>query len=271
MKSLYLEQWDAFIRYHDIDGDETPIVYLASMNYPSAANLLTTATHPKLRGHRSILIDYIGVGYSEHAPNFSHSMQDHARTIACVLDHEGIKDCIIVGHSMGGTVGIYLAEQRPDLVSHLFVCEGNITPGGGGLSRRIIANSESDFVDSFFPTFRTDLREKAIAGNKILQWLLGGWETADAVGIYRAANALVNLDEGFKDLFFSIPTKRTFVWGEESLPENTGKITPDAPDPYELKENGIATAVVSGVGHTLMLSDLDAFVNVVSERISSES
>lgn len=73
---------------------------------------------------------------------------------------------------------------------------------------------------------------------------MGGWETAHAAGIYRSARSLVNLDEGFKDLFMKLPTKRTFIYGEESHPDATGTVTPDAPDPVELQENGISISVI---------------------------
>ncbi len=59
-------------------------------------------------------------------------MENHAETVASILDHENIKSAIVVGHSMGGTVAIILAISRPDLVSKLIVGEGNIVPGGGG-------------------------------------------------------------------------------------------------------------------------------------------
>ena len=58
-------------------------------------------------------------------------MEDHAETVACILEHENITSAIVVGHSMGGTVAIMLAISRPDLVSKLIVGEGNLVPGGG--------------------------------------------------------------------------------------------------------------------------------------------
>ena len=57
--------------------------------------------------------------------------------------------------------------------------------------------------------------------------------------------------------------KRTFLYGETSLPENTGDVTADAPDPNELKENGITVAVVPGVGHQLMIVNPDGFIEVL--------
>jgi pimeloyl-ACP methyl ester carboxylesterase len=37
----------------------------------------------------------------------------HARTIVAVIDALGLDDCGIVGHSMGGGVGVHVATARP--------------------------------------------------------------------------------------------------------------------------------------------------------------
>lgn len=154
MKSLYLDKFKAVIRYHEIAGDGPTIVYLAAVAFPSLPTFLPVATHPSMRSHHSVFVDYFGVGHSEHPSDFDHSLQNHAKTVASILDHEGLRDCVVVGHSMGGTVAIYLAMQRPDLVSHLVVCEGNIATGGGVGTRYFTSVSEAEFVSTFFPNFR---------------------------------------------------------------------------------------------------------------------
>lgn len=267
MKSLYLEEFNAIIRYHEIAGDGPVIVWLAALSFPSLPNFLPSAAHPKMRGYRSILVDYLGVGNSEQPSDFDHSMQNHAKTVAGILDHEGLKDCIVVGHSMGGTVAIYLALQRPDLVSNLFVCEGNITTGGGVGTRYFTSVPENEFVDEFFPDLLAKWRKGGLEGDNMALWRCGSWEGADFVGIYKNSAALVNLDPDFKQKFFALPMKRTFVYGEDSLPENTGEVTADAPDPDELRENGVSVGVVPGVGHPMMIIDPDGFVEVLQAAL----
>lgn len=267
MKSLFLKEWNAIIRYHLIAGPKKPIVYLAGLNFPSLVNFLPTATHPKIYGHSAVLIDYFGVGNSEHPADFSHSMEDHAKTVASVLDHEGLSDCVIVGHSMGGTVGIYLALQRPDLVSQLFVCEGNIMPGGGGATRMFTSVSEGEFTEKLFPDQLCEWRQYAVDGDEMSGMFCGAWEHADFKGIYRSSHSLVNLPEDFKERFFALPVKTTYVFGEKSLPENPGESTPDTPDPDELIKHGIDVAVVAGAGHGMMFANLDGFVDILSARL----
>lgn len=267
MKSLFLEEFSATIRYHEIDGEGPVIVYLAALSFPSLPNFLQTAAHPSMPRHRSIFVDYLGVGHSEHPQDFDHSLQNHAKTVASILDHEGLKNCIVVGHSMGGTVAIYLALQRADLVSHLFVCEGNIGTGGGVGTRYFTSVPEDEFVDEFFPNLLAKWRQDGREGDTTASWRCGAWEGTDFVGVYKNCVALVNLDPEIKQKFFALPMKRTFVYGEASLPENTGEVTADAPDPDELRGNGVSVGVVPNVGHMMMVLNPDGFVDVLKAEL----
>jgi hypothetical protein len=48
-------------------------------------------------------------------------------------------------------------------------------------------------------------------------------------------NTIVDLDPSIKKQFLKLTIPRTFVYGEKSLPENTGEVGPDAPEPSELE------------------------------------
>ncbi|MEO1164781.1 MAG: hypothetical protein AAFV98_13410 [Chloroflexota bacterium] len=62
MKSLYIEKYDAFVRYFDIPASDpkktTLRIYISGLSTPATAGLLSLATHPLVRGHRTLLIDY---------------------------------------------------------------------------------------------------------------------------------------------------------------------------------------------------------------------
>jgi pimeloyl-ACP methyl ester carboxylesterase len=260
MDSLFLPEWKTFIRYHKFAGDGTPLVYLPALCTPSLINFLSTASHPTLNDHRSVLIDLIGSGMSTHAGQFDYSLESHAHAVAAVLDHEEITGGTVIGHSMGGTVGIALAMQRPDLIRNLIVAEANLTPGGGSLTRRIASYSETEWCQEACPDFLEDLREAGAHGDAMSAWIAGAWGGVDPVAFYRNSASLVNLDTSFQDRFLNLPMARTFLYGENSLPVNTGSIQADAPDPAELEKHGVNVGVVVGAGHWMMLDNLDGFV-----------
>ena len=268
MKQLYLEKYDAFIRYYDISGEGRTLVFLPGLSVGSIANFLSLTTDPKLHFHRSIMVDYIGSGFSDHSDQFSYEMEDHAKTVASILDHEKISKAIVIGHSMGGTVAIILAISRPDLVSKLIVGEGNIIPGGGVGTSKIASYSKSEFIEKIYPRWCQDRFESAKKGDLIANLISGMWKTANIEGLYKNSRSLVELDLGLKEKFFNLKIPKLFLYGENSIPKNPSDVKPDVPDPTELQENGIIIDTVAHAGHFLMLDNLDGFVDVITKFIN---
>ena len=267
MKSLYLREWKAFIRYYDISGEGDTLVYLPALSFPAIANFLPVATHPKMPDHRAILIDNLGAGFSDHSESFGYTMEEHAQTVANILDHENIKSATVVGHSMGGTIAILLALSRPDLVSNLIVGEGNISPGGGAATRSIASHSKNEYVEKVFPNSRADRFQAAIDGDAMAVRICGLWSTVNATGLYWNSKALVELDPSIKERFLNLTIPCTFVYGEKSLPRNTGEVGPDAPEPRELEAHGIKIGIVPNAGHFQMFENLDGFVSALTKAL----
>lgn len=71
-------------------------------------------------GHRYRLIvpDLPGVGRSLPVRR-AYSMADQVAAIEALLDHLQLRRVHLVGHSMGGALGMLLAAQRPDLIERL--------------------------------------------------------------------------------------------------------------------------------------------------------
>ncbi|UCG83817.1 MAG: alpha/beta hydrolase [Dehalococcoidia bacterium] len=269
MKSLYLAEWNTFIRYHEISGKGRTLVYLPGLSMPSVEQFLSVATHADMAGYNTLLIDYIGSGCSDNSEGFDYSIENHVRTIAAVLDSEGAKGCTLIGYSMGGTVGIVLAVLRPDLVSKLIVVEANISPGGGETTRRIASYSESEYVNEAHQIFLEEVRKAEKEGDVTAAFINAAWTKADPSGLYKSSVALVELDETFKEQFQKLSIPRTFIYGEESLPKDRNKVQPDAPDPGELEGFGVQIAIVPNAGHAMMFDNLEGFVHVLKQAIRS--
>lgn len=267
MNALYLAAQDAFIRWHETALPGTAIVYLPGLGFPAVGNFLGVATHPAMGNAKAILIDYLGSGASDHPLEFSHGIDAHAACIAAVLDHLGCGPCPVVGYSMGGSVAIELAIQRPDLVSKLVICEGNLAAGGGAASRRIAGQDVDEFVTQGFPEILKALRSAALDGDAFSDFITGAWAHVDPRGLHGSARSLVNIPAGFAARFQALALPRTYVYGEKNDPRVTGKVTPDMPDPKALLASGVAVATVPGVGHDMMLGNLDGFVDVLARAL----
>lgn len=268
VKSLFLPEFDSFIRYHVIPGDGPVHVYLAPLVSPVTATLLDVATHRRLAGRPAILVDYLGCGVSDWPAAFSHTMAAHAATVAAVLDHERVDATVVVGHSMGGTVGLLLALARPDLVARLVLGESNLLPGGGDGTRRIAAVSADEYVHEVVPADLAALRAAARHDALAVRLLAIREHGSDPRAVHAASVDLVGLDPSLLRRFLELPVPRAFVYGGRTLDELDGQWTPDVPDRRLLDGAGVHTLVVPGAGHFMYVDDLDGYVDAVVRATS---
>ncbi len=263
MQSLPLREWNTVIRWCELPGEGVPLVCLPGLSFAAVPNFLSLVTQPEFRGRRILMVDYVGSGYSGHSESFGFSLDEHSKSIAAVLEAASAERVHLLGHSMGGTVAVSLALSRPDLVSKLVVCEGNLMPGGGDASRRIAASDQDKYVSTDYPESMKGLAEAAADGDAFPDFLWAARSGADPRGVYGNARALVELAEDFQDRFLALSLERHFVYGEKAFPGNTGKFTPDLPDPDLLRANGVGIHVVPGVGHAMMIDDPVATASVL--------
>jgi len=267
MQSLYLPDHDAFIRWHQI-GTGRPLICLPGLSMPAMGSFLGLATAAVFADRCFVLIDYLGSGVSDPAANFDATPQTHARSIAAVLDHLGLADCDLFGHSMGGTVGIALAMARPDLVGRLIVGEGNILDGGGAISLKIAGPGCDAFLTGGYAALVEGFRDKAIRGDARAAFFHAAWSAADAATLFGNAAGLVTLPAGFAERFFALTCPRVFLYGAFSHPDATGGPSPDTPDPDLLRAHGVACLTIPDVGHGMMRDNLPAFIPVFQQALS---
>lgn len=267
MKYLYLPEHNATIRYYDIAGDGREVyVWLPGLS-TSCSSLMHAATHPRIAGHRSILVDYLGTGYSDKPLDFDHTTQSHSECIASILRHEAISRCTLIGHSMGGTVALHLALNHPHLVTRLIMSESNIEPGGGTGTRAIASFSEDAFVRDEFPRMMAAFHRGSTAGVPNDQFHSGYYSVADPRGIHRQSVSLVNVDPLIKEKWLKMSIPRTFLIGEATNPHKTGERLPDTPYPEELSPHGVSVFVVPRSGHFFMIDNLEGYVDALDKGL----
>lgn len=121
--------------YWEEHGSGTPVVLLSgySANHSFWMNQLPTLA----KHHRVIILDNQGIGSTidKGLPLTIFSM---ANEIAGLLEELGVANAAVVGHSMGGSLGICLATEHPHLVRHLVLASSTakIRP----LTRHVLTN-----------------------------------------------------------------------------------------------------------------------------------
>jgi pimeloyl-ACP methyl ester carboxylesterase len=95
------------------------IVLLHGMNFFGEAWGPTIEVFRK-QGYRVIVPDQIGFGRSSK-PDIPYTLNDMARNTRAVLDKAGVKQAIILGHSMGGMLATRFSLFYPDVATNLVI------------------------------------------------------------------------------------------------------------------------------------------------------
>jgi pimeloyl-ACP methyl ester carboxylesterase len=74
------------------------------------------------QNHRVIRIDLLGMGGSDK-PGSGYSMDDQASAVAEALAKLHVVGATVVGHSLGGSVAVAVAEQSPQLASRIVIVD----------------------------------------------------------------------------------------------------------------------------------------------------
>jgi pimeloyl-ACP methyl ester carboxylesterase len=123
----------ARIRYTVIgDGDGPPVVLCAGFMCPD--NFWEHLGAALAERHPVVVLNYRGIGASTHPrePGYrarnlrpeDYTIERFAGDVAAVLDAEGMRQTVAIGHSMGCQVALQLWRSHPDLVRGLVLVTG---------------------------------------------------------------------------------------------------------------------------------------------------
>lgn len=98
-------------------GQGTPVVLLHGLgnNHHSWEFVLEYLDFTR---QRVIAVDLLGFGDAPK-PDVRYTLKDHSSAVANTLESLGVKDAVVVGHSMGCNVALDLATRSPELVNRL--------------------------------------------------------------------------------------------------------------------------------------------------------
>lgn len=252
MKEFKIDN-DAILRYHDLPGDDIPIIFIHGLGCASSFDYPQVASMNCLAKHRRILVDLIGSGYSDKPDSFEYSIDTHAKYLKDLLSFLRINHIVIFGHSMGGAISIALANLVSSKVSALILSEANLDSGGGFFSRKIANYNESDFIES---GYKTIINESVLSGNT--EWA-AGLSNSSSLAIHRNAISLIKGQvPSWREVFYALDVPKTYIYGSKTLPD---------PDYDELARNNINIAVVSDAGHSMAWENPEELALVIKKAI----
>jgi pimeloyl-ACP methyl ester carboxylesterase len=256
MEAFWFSPANAFLRYQHLPGSGPTYVYLAGLGLAATASYPHIIRATTLAPYRAIIPDWLGCGFSDRPATFGYAIDDHVQTIARLLDHLQIANCTVIGHSMGGSVAISLAAQRPDLVGRILLAEANLDAGGGAFSRSIAASTEDEFVQNGYDTLIQTAQTDGRTGNRVAAVAAGIWQVAAPHALYRSAVSLVQgVQPSWRDILYQLAIPRTYLFGEYSLPDDDSTILP---------AHGIQVVIVPQAGHGMMWENPTGFVATIA-------
>jgi pimeloyl-ACP methyl ester carboxylesterase len=255
LRAHFLTADGAFLRYLDIPGAGPPLVWIHGWQCSSTGELLPAAVQPPLRHRRSLLVDLLGHGYSDKPTDFSYTLVDHARTVVDLITALGFDECGLVGHSMGGEIGIRVAAALPGVVTLLVMAEGTLDPHG---EQVFDGQTEDEFADTGFAALLATMRAGAVADPAGVPAVhLGLTSGLEPRAVHREDVSMRDgSDPAARSLLAGLAAQRWYLWGALSEPE------PEFDRGIEAL--GVRIARVPGTGHPMGLQNPEGLASTVA-------
>jgi len=167
---------------------------------------------PDFKGFSLLAMDFVGFGHSDRPIDFSYSLEDHAKVCATVLRTFSEPRLHIVAHSMGGAVGLLLADDIFKQTETFINVEGNLIGADCGfISRKTISVPYETFEKELFPEFQSQLKTKEY------QYLF--LDTAAPFAFYKSAQSLVEWSDSGRLLerFKQLKCNKAYFYGQRNM------------------------------------------------------
>ena len=119
-------------------GSGDPVVIVPGL-FGSAFGFRKIVGPIAAQGHRVVVVEPLGIGTSSRPKSADYSLEAQARRVGAVLDSLHIASATFVAHSVGASVVLRLALDRPGLVREVISLEGGVAESAGtpGLRRAL--------------------------------------------------------------------------------------------------------------------------------------
>ena len=258
MKTVIYSPAQAYLCYHHFAGAKPTHVYLAGLGVGSTGLYPSVIYGSELASYHTLMPDFLGYGYSDRPETFGYTVDEHADTIAFLLDQLHASGCTLVGHSFGGAVAITLATKRPDLVARL-----------------VLAEAVLDARDWFGVAAQSEEQYLASGHSEVLEMyrqMTPDYEVSDRGWLpmvklmaphafYRTACSLAQgVSPTWREQLYQLKIPRLFLLGEISIEKKTHRVE----DKDDLPPQGVEVAIIPHAGHGMVLQNSAAFVNAIA-------
>ncbi|EJO5349555.1 alpha/beta hydrolase [Clostridium botulinum] len=253
MKEYIVDSRNNKMRYHDLPGKDTPILFIHGLGCAGSFDYPEVAAQVDLIEHRRILIDLIGSGFSDKPDNYLYTVKEHANYLYNFVQDLRLNKFIIFAHSLGGPIALELADKCRDNIETIILSESNLDKSSEGSSSYEFGTcNEEDFINSMFDEV---VNENSIENSMWAATLSACSSTA----ISRISKSAVDGgDPSWREILYSLQCKRTFIFGEKSLPDD---------DKIQLERQMINIEIVKSAGHSMAWENPKGLAEAIKKGI----
>jgi pimeloyl-ACP methyl ester carboxylesterase len=223
-------------------------------------NFLNAAKVASLDAYALLAFDMPGCGGSPYPENMNLKMDNLAEIINSAIEKAGISEpFFIIGHSMGGAVGLLYTLQFPEKVRGFINVEGNMESANCTASRKAAQSDFADFNNNFLPALKTEIKKHDNPGTRNYALTL---ENALPKAFFDYSVSLVDYSDnaGLLSKFIGLKLPKVLIYGSE----NSGSLS------YleKLRAAGCETAEISGSNHSPFYDNPSGFYKAVSDFVA---
>lgn len=161
-----------------------------------------------------------GAGRTPFGGSGQETMPELAESLASALDEAAeqgeaglTRGWTVVGHSMGGLVGLLLCELRPGAVAGFVNVEGNLGPEDCIFTASVVQQSRDAFRSRWLPEKVEALRASREPGSRAYAEVLDAMESPEAY--YRHSHSLVEVSQrpGLLERFLDLEAPHLYLHG----------------------------------------------------------
>jgi pimeloyl-ACP methyl ester carboxylesterase len=203
------------LAYFSHSGSEKYILFIHGLGC-AKNDYFAAVEHAGLKNFSLLGLDFPGCGQSPYPAMARFGIDDLVAITKQFFDKINLEKVILVGHSMGGLVGLLLAEKYPERIKAFINIEGNLAGSDCFFSRKVAGIERDVFIKT---TFQKYIHRVKINKNKGLQ------EHAKILQKYARAEAmrdvcpsLVSYSEqgGLLKRFLDLKLPIQFIYGSQN-------------------------------------------------------
>ncbi|MGE5627917.1 MAG: alpha/beta fold hydrolase [Solirubrobacterales bacterium] len=211
---------------------------------------------PDFKAYSLVTFDLVGFGDSEKTLDFSYDIADQAEICKLLLSQFQYDIVHIVGHSMGGAIGVLLMEGLKSSSASFINVEGNLIGADCGLiSRKTISYSFEEFHKNMFNKLILHNKASEDFSSKLWAEML---QKCDPFAFYKSSKWLVKWSDSNKllDIFLGLKCNKAYIYGDKNSEMDVIGML-----------NGIKKISISNSGHFMMNDNPNEFYKKLCNTI----